>query len=97
MMVDTMRAAEGIGLAAPQVGILQRFFVCLDFDDENKEKTIVLINPEITKMEGRIESKEGCLSIPGFYEYVYRYEKIEIKAYDLTGKEVIYVPDGINQ
>ena len=61
----------------------------------NKEKTIVLINPEITKMEGRIESKEGCLSIPGFYEYVYRYEKIEIKAYDLTGKEVIYVPDGI--
>ncbi len=95
MMVDTMRAAEGIGLAAPQVGILERFFVCLDFDDENKEKTIVLINPEITKMEGRIESKEGCLSIPGFYEYVYRYEKIEIKAYDLTGKEVIYVPDGI--
>ena len=61
----------------------------------NKEKSIVLINPEITKMEGRIESKEGCLSIPGFYEYVYRYEKIEIKAYDLTGKEVIYVPDGI--
>ena len=54
MMVDTMRAAEGIGLAAPQVGILQRFFVCLDFDDENKEKTIVKKrNYEYTKNIGK--------------------------------------------
>ena len=41
-------------------------------------------------MEGRIESKEGCLSIPGFYEYVYRYEKIQIDALDLDGNEVVY-------
>ena len=46
-------------------------------------------------MEGRIESKEGCLSIPGFYEYVYRYEKIQIDALDLDGNEVVYHPDGL--
>ena len=94
-MIDTMKSVEGIGLAAPQVGILQRFFVCIDFSDENREESLVLINPQITKKEGRIESKEGCLSIPGFYEYVYRYENIEIKALDLDGKEVVYNPQGL--
>ena len=94
-MIDTMKSVEGIGLAAPQVGILQRFFVCIDFSDENREESLVLINPQITKKEGRIESNEGCLSIPGFYEYVYRYENIEIKALDLDGKEVVYNPQGL--
>ena len=94
-MIDTMKSVEGIGLAAPQVGILQRFFVCIDFSDENREESLVLINPQITKKEGRIESKEGCLSIPGFYEDVYRYENIEIKALDLDGKEVVYNPQGL--
>ena len=94
-MIDTMKSVEGIGLAAPQVGILQRFFVCIDFSDENREESLVLINPQITKKEGRIESKEGCLSIPGFYEYVYRYENSENKALDLDGKEVVYNPQGL--
>ena len=91
-MCETLDYHKGLGLAGNQVGYLKRIVV-IKLPEENEFR--VLINPEITKMEGRIESKEGCLSIPGFYEYVYRYEKIEIKAYDLTGKEVIYVPDGI--
>lgn len=94
-MINIMRSVDGIGLAAPQVGVLQRFFVCIDFANENREDSLVLINPKITEMEGRIESKEGCLSIPGFYEYVYRYEKIQIDALDLDGNEVVYYPDGL--
>ena len=94
-MINIMRSVDGIGLAAPQVGILQRFFVCIDFANENREDSLVLINPRITEMEGRTESKEGCLSIPGFYEYVYRYEKIQIDALDLDGNEVVYHPDGL--
>ena len=82
-MINIMRSVDGIGLAAPQVGILQRFFVCIDFANENREDSLVLINPKITEMEGRTESKEGCLSIPGFYEYVYRYEKIQIDGFRL--------------
>ena len=94
-MINIMRSVDGIGLAAPQIGILQRFFVCIDFANENREDSLVLINPKITEMEGRTESKEGCLSIPGFYEYVYRYEKIQIDALDLDGNEVVYHSDGL--
>ena len=94
-MITTMRNADGIGLAAPQVGLLERFFVCIDFSNESREDTLILINPIITKKEGRVESKEGCLSIPGFYDYVFRYEHIEIKALDLNGKEILYTPEGI--
>ena len=94
-MIETMRNADGIGLAAPQVGILGRFFVCLDFSTEERLDSLVLINPVITEKKGRVESKEGCLSIPGFYEYVYRYEEIEVKALDLKGKEIVYCPTGL--
>tara|TARA_B100001996_G_C18530941_1_gene543029 strand:+ start:236 stop:727 length:492 start_codon:yes stop_codon:yes gene_type:complete len=94
-MIKTMKSADGIGLAAPQVGILERFFVCVDFSNDSKEDSLVLINPVIVKAEGRIESKEGCLSIPGFYDYVFRYEYIQINALDLDGKEITYTPEGI--
>ena len=94
-MIETMRNADGIGLAAPQIGILGRFFVCLDFSTEERVDSLVLINPVITEKKGRVESKEGCLSIPGFYEYVYRYEEIEVKALDLKGKEIVYCPTGL--
>tara|TARA_Y100001970_G_scaffold294153_1_gene447601 strand:+ start:3837 stop:4328 length:492 start_codon:yes stop_codon:yes gene_type:complete len=94
-MIKTMKSADGIGLAAPQVGISERFFVCVDFSNDSKEDSLVLINPVIVKAEGRIESKEGCLSIPGFYDYVFRYEYIQINALDLDGNEIIYNPEGI--
>jgi len=89
-----MKDAEGVGLSAPQVGILKRVFVCRDFSDENKEIFLVLINPKLIDFEGRVESKEGCLSIPGFYDYVYRHEKINMKALDIDGKEQNFNSDG---
>ena len=94
-MINTMREAEGIGLAAPQVGILKRVFVCQDFSDESKETFLTMINPKIIDTEGRVESKEGCLSIPGYYDYVYRAEKIQIEALDINGKSKIYLTDGM--
>ena len=94
-MIKLMKEADGIGLAAPQVGILKRFFVCTDFSDDSKNKSIVLINPVITSKEGRVESKEGCLSIPGFYDYVYRDEQIQVNGIDLEGNDVTYETKGI--
>lgn len=94
-MIKLMKEADGIGLAAPQVGILKRFFVCTDFSDDSKSKSIVLINPVITSKEGRVESKEGCLSIPGFYDYVYRDEQIQVNGIDLEGNDVTYETKGI--
>ena len=94
-MINTMREAEGIGLAAPQVGILKRVFVCQDFSDESKETFLTMINPKIIDTEGRVESKEGCLSIPGYYDYVYRAEKIQIEALDINGKSKTYLTDGM--
>ena len=94
-MVNTMREAEGIGLAAPQVGVLKRVFVCQDFSDESKETFLTMINPKIIDTEGRVESKEGCLSIPGYYDYVYRAEKIQIEALDINGKSKTYLTDGM--
>jgi len=86
-MIETMKDSDGMGLSAPQVGILKRIFVCRDFSDEDKETFLILINPTIIDYQGRVESKEGCLSIPGFYEYIYRYEKINMKALDINGEE----------
>ena len=94
-MINTMREAEGIGLAAPQVGVLKRVFVCQDFSDESKETFLTMINPKIIDTEGRVESKEGCLSIPGYYDYVYRAEKIQIEALDINGKSKTYLTDGM--
>ena len=68
-MIETMKDSDGVGLSAPQVGILKRIFVCRDFSDEDKETFLILINPTIIDYQGRVESKEGCLSIPGFYEF----------------------------
>ena len=79
----------------PQVGILKRVFVCQDFSDESKETFLTMINPKIIDTEGRVESKEGCLSIPGYYDYVYRAEKIQIEALDINGKSKIYLTDGM--
>ena len=94
-MINTIREAEGVGLAARQVGILKRVLFCQDFSDESKETFLTMINPKIIDTEGRVESKEGCLSIPGYYDYVYRAEKIQIEALDINGKSKIYLTDGM--
>ncbi|MBR0228592.1 MAG: peptide deformylase [Clostridia bacterium] len=82
-MADTMNKAEGVGLAAPQVGILRRVVV-IDVGDEHG--LIELINPEIIAQEGEQEGSEGCLSAPGRRGYVKRPNKVTVRAQDRKGK-----------
>lgn len=84
-MFETMYAAPGIGLAASQVDIHQRIIV-IDVS-EDKSEPLVFINPEITVLDGELETmEEGCLSIPGYYEEVSRIEHCLVKALDRNGK-----------
>jgi peptide deformylase len=84
-MFDTMYEAPGIGLAASQVNVHQRI-VTMDLS-EDKSEPLVFINPEVTVLDGELESmQEGCLSVPGFYEEVTRIEHCLVKALDRDGK-----------
>lgn len=88
-MVETMSDADGVGLAAPQIGVMKRAFVARPFiDAENEEDDIIyfMINPEITSREGTQDSGEGCLSVPGYMGLVKRPQKITIKAQNLEGE-----------
>ncbi|MCH5210261.1 MAG: peptide deformylase [Oscillospiraceae bacterium] len=80
-MYDTMKKSEGVGLAAPQVGILKRAVV-IDIG----EGKIELINPEIIEESGEQTGSEGCLSVPGVYGEVTRPNKVTVKAQDRDGK-----------
>jgi peptide deformylase len=82
-MIETMKAAPGVGLAAPQVGVPLRLAV-IDVDD----KITVIVNPEIVKTSGEAELDEGCLSVPGFWGRVSRAERVSVKAQDRRGKEL---------
>ena len=82
-MIDTMYDADGVGLAAPQIGILKRVAV-IDVYDETGVK--VLINPEIIKTEGQQCEVEGCLSIPGKNGKVNRPTKVNVRAMNLEGQ-----------
>jgi peptide deformylase len=86
-MFDSMYAAKGVGLAAPQIGIGKRLAVIDTTTGEDEGQKIVLINPEIVKMEGSQKSEEGCLSLPTFREQVNRPQKVTVRAQDVTGKE----------
>ena len=92
-MFDTMYQEEGIGLAAPQVDILQRI-ITIDIEGD-KQNQLVLINPEILDAEGEAGIEEGCLSIPGFRALVPRKEKVTVKALDRDGKEFTLKADGL--
>lgn len=83
-MVETLKKADGVGLAAPQVGVLRRAFI-MNFDDE----IIEVINPEYVKKKGSQEEVEGCLSCPGEYGITRRPEYVKIKAQDRYGKQII--------
>jgi peptide deformylase len=90
-MLETMREANGVGLAAPQIGVLQRFFVVELPEDEEIDQprqTYILFNPEIVKGRGEQIGYEGCLSIPGYVGEVARYEQITIKGMDEKGQAV---------
>ena len=91
-MIDTMRDADGVGLAANQVGILQRVVV-IEIPEE--EQVRVLINPEIVRREGERVVEEGCLSIPGFRGELVRSVKVRVRALDRDGKPVRFKADGL--
>lgn len=86
----------GVALAAVQINQLFRVIVIRnDFDDKNNRTFLVLINPEITKYEGKIEEDfEGCLSVKGIYGKIPRYSKVRVKALDMSGKEVRLKAEG---
>ena len=85
-MIDTMYEADGVGLAAPQVGILKRIFVIDVYDGEGAR---VFINPEINKTSGEQIDEEGCLSLPGESEEVKRAYYVKVKAINENGEEFI--------
>ena len=85
-MFESMYAARGVGLAAPQIGISRRIAVIDTSTGEDPEQKLVLINPEIIKVEGQQESEEGCLSIPGFREQVTRGKRVTIRARNAKGE-----------
>ncbi len=91
-MADTMYKAEGVGLAAPQVGILRRVVV---IDVQDGKGLIELVNPEIIAAEGEQAGAEGCLSVPGRQGYVVRPEKVTVRAQDRKGKPFELTGEGL--
>lgn len=94
-MLETMYAAPGVGLAAPQVGVNVRLIVVDISAGEEKGHQIVLMNPEIIKQEGSQEGEEGCLSIPGFTAVVERPSSVVVLAKDLEGNPSEIEADGL--
>ena len=95
-MIETMYAAPGIGLAAPQVGVSKRLIVVdVSLREEEKIPLIVLINPEIITSEGELESEEGCLSLPGYIAAVKRAERIVVRGIDRQGKPLEIEGEGL--
>jgi peptide deformylase len=94
-LLDTMYAAPEVGLAAPQVGALQRIIV-LDIDHDNPGKTVYkLINPVITRAEGEVVWEEGCLSVVDFTAEVRRAAQIEVRAFNEHQKELKIEAEGL--
>lgn len=91
-MVDTMREERGVGLAAPQVGVMRRMFVA----EPEPGRVYYMINPEIYFEEGSEEEYEGCLSVPGLIGIVERPQKIKIRALDRDGVEQNYEFEGFD-
>jgi peptide deformylase len=85
-MFESMYAAHGVGLAAPQIGISKRVAVVDISFKEDPTAKLVLVNPEIIHAEGRHSQNEGCLSIPEFRAPVTRPKRVTVRAQDLTGK-----------
>jgi peptide deformylase len=86
-MFESMYAAKGVGLAAPQIGVGKKITVIDVSNGENPKEKLVLINPKIVKIEGKQEGEEGCLSIPGFREQVRRAKRVTVRAQDAKGEE----------
>ncbi len=94
-MFETMYAADGVGLAAPQVGVLQRVIVLDTRPRQPEVQPIAMINPEIIALEGKTTYTEGCLSIPGEAEDVDRAAVVTVKFLDPEGREQTLTCDGL--
>ena len=86
-MFESMYAAKGVGLAAPQIGVSKKIAVIDVSNGENPDDKLVIINPRILKIDGKQEGEEGCLSIPGFREQVRRARCVTIRAQNAKGEE----------
>ena len=86
-MFESMYAAKGVGLAAPQIGFARKIAVIDASNGEDPADKIVLINPTIVHIEGKQQGEEGCLSIPGFREQVRRAKRVTVRARNAKGEE----------
>ncbi len=94
-MIDTLRKARGLGLAAVQIGVTKRIFL-VDLSAINvKESLRVFINPEIVASEGEVEMEEGCLSFPDLYQKITRPSSVTVRALDADGKPFEMTVDGL--
>jgi len=87
-MFETMYGAPGVGLAAPQVGVLKRLFVMDCSSGKDKKQKVVLINPVIETEEGEQIGDEGCLSFPGIFLEIKRPQRVVVRARDMDGSEM---------
>jgi len=90
-MIETMKSANGLGLAAPQIGVSRRVIVVLNEDEE----PLALVNPSIVQSEGLDESEEGCLSIPNLYAIVPRPFYVKVEGNDPKGKRIVVEAEGL--
>jgi len=94
-MAETMYAAPGVGLAAPQVGILKRMVVIDCAPKDEGPRLMKIVNPEIVAREGEVFEEEGCLSVPGYYAKVSRSARVTVRHQDVDGKTVELEADGL--
>jgi peptide deformylase len=94
-MIDTLHHAQGLGLAAVQIGVPKRIFI-VDLSVFDMTLPLkVFINPEILSADGEVEYEEGCLSFPGLYQHIVRAAAVTVRATDLDGKQFEMTADGM--
>ena len=94
-MIETMYAAPGIGLAAPQIGLSQQLFVVDVTGGKDAAALMAFINPEIVATEGRLQEDEGCLSLPGVYGPTPRAARVQVRGLNRTGELVEVTGEGL--
>jgi peptide deformylase len=95
-MLETMYAAPGIGLAAPQLGVLKRVIVLdIAYRDEGEAKPVALVNPEITSSQGETTFEEGCLSVPEYTAEIVRAERVTLEGLDGEGNPLVIEAEGL--
>lgn len=92
-MAETMYAAPGIGLAAPQVDVHERLLI-IDISD-TRDELQAFVNPEIMELSGEAETEEGCLSVPGIFDKVQRAERVKVRALNPQGEPFVLEAEGL--